>query len=43
MWRGIFATLTGAGLVILGSQDGVFRRTNEWYWLITTLASQPRY
>lgn len=30
-WRGIFATLTGAGIVILGSQDGVFRRTNEWY------------
>ena len=32
LWRGIFATLTGAGLVILGCQDGVFRRTNEWYW-----------
>ncbi|HBW57936.1 MAG TPA: DUF4079 domain-containing protein [Oscillatoriales bacterium UBA8482] len=32
LWRGIFATLTGAGLVILGTQDGVFRRTNEWYW-----------
>ncbi len=32
MWRGIFATLTGAGLVILGTQDGVYRRTNEWYW-----------
>ncbi|MDJ0736066.1 MAG: DUF4079 domain-containing protein [Nostocaceae cyanobacterium] len=32
LWRGIFATLTGAGLVILGSQDGVFRRTDEWYW-----------
>lgn len=31
-WRGIFATLTGTGLVILGCQDGVFRRTNEWYW-----------
>jgi hypothetical protein len=31
-WRGIFATLTGMGLVILGCQDGVFRRTNEWYW-----------
>lgn len=29
---GNFATLTGAGLVILGCQDGVFRRTNEWYW-----------
>jgi len=32
MWRGIFATLTGAGLVIIGTQDGVYRRTNEWYW-----------
>lgn len=32
LWRGIFATLTGAGLVILGFQDGVFRRDNEWYW-----------
>ncbi len=32
VWRGIFATLTGAGLVILGFQDGVFRRDNEWYW-----------
>lgn len=30
-WRGIFATLTGMGVVILGCQDGVFRRTNEWY------------
>lgn len=32
LWRGIFATLTGTGLVILGAQDGVYRRTNEWYW-----------
>ena len=32
LWRGIFATLTGAGIVILGFQDGVFRRDNEWYW-----------
>jgi drug/metabolite transporter (DMT)-like permease len=30
-WRGIFATLAGAGIVILGCQDGVYRRTNEWY------------
>ncbi|HEY9878181.1 MAG TPA: DUF4079 domain-containing protein [Leptolyngbyaceae cyanobacterium] len=29
--RGVFATLTGLSLVILGCQDGVFRRTNEWY------------
>lgn len=32
MWRGIFATLTGAGIVILGFQKGVYRRDNEWYW-----------
>lgn len=30
-WRAIFATLTGMGVIILGLQDGVFRRTNEWY------------
>ncbi|MDY6940754.1 MAG: DUF4079 domain-containing protein [Cyanobacteriota bacterium] len=30
-WRGIFAALSSAGLIILGAQDGVFRRTNEWY------------
>lgn len=30
-WRAVLATLSGIGLVILGSQDGVFRRTNEWY------------
>ncbi|MDP8963264.1 MAG: DUF4079 domain-containing protein [Cyanobacteriota bacterium] len=31
-WRGIFASLTGMGLIVLGCQDGVFRRTDEWYW-----------
>ncbi|MEO1132783.1 MAG: DUF4079 domain-containing protein [Cyanobacteria bacterium J06639_1] len=31
LWRGIFATLSGGGLVVLGSQDGVFRRGYEWY------------
>jgi hypothetical protein len=31
-WRAIFATLTGTGIVVLGCQEGVFRRTNEWYW-----------
>jgi Protein of unknown function (DUF4079) len=30
-WRGTFATLTGMGLVILGFQDGVYRRDPEWY------------
>ncbi|MEM6425202.1 MAG: DUF4079 domain-containing protein [Cyanobacteria bacterium P01_H01_bin.119] len=31
LWRGIFAALTSAGIIILGCQDGVFRRTNEWF------------
>lgn len=31
LWRGVFATLTGMGLIILGCQDGVFRRGQEWY------------
>jgi hypothetical protein len=31
LWRAIFATLTGMGLVILGFQNGVFRRDDEWY------------
>ena len=31
VWRGIFATLTGMGLVVLGCQPAVFRRTDEWY------------
>ncbi|MGV2831371.1 DUF4079 domain-containing protein [Myxosarcina sp. GI1(2024)] len=30
--RGVFATLTGMGLVVLGCQDGVYRLGNEWYW-----------
>jgi Protein of unknown function (DUF4079) len=30
-WRATFATLTSAGLIILGSQDGVFRLSEEWY------------
>ncbi|MTJ49700.1 DUF4079 domain-containing protein [Dolichospermum sp. UHCC 0259] len=30
-WRGIFATLSGIGLVVLGCQDGVFRQTDKWY------------
>ena len=30
LWRGVFATLTGAGLMILGFQEGVYRRDNEW-------------
>ncbi len=30
-WRGGFTALSSAGLIILGCQDGVFRRTSEWY------------
>lgn len=32
LWRGVFATLTGMGLIILGQQDGVWRLEKEWYW-----------
>ncbi|MEY2857950.1 MAG: hypothetical protein RLZZ74_2262 [Cyanobacteriota bacterium] len=32
LWRGIFATLTGMGLIIIGQQDGVWRLPDEWYW-----------
>ncbi len=31
IWRGIFATLTGMGLVVLGSQPEIYRRESEWY------------
>ncbi|MGY6528334.1 MAG: DUF4079 domain-containing protein [Cyanobacterium sp.] len=31
LWRGIFATLSGMAVVILGCQDGIFRRGDEWY------------
>ena len=32
LWRGVFATLSGMGLIIIGAQDGVYRLGNEWYW-----------
>jgi hypothetical protein len=32
LWRGIFATLTGMGLIVIGQQDGVWRLADEWYW-----------
>lgn len=32
LWRGVFATLTGIGVVVLGCQEGVYRMSNEWYW-----------
>jgi hypothetical protein len=31
LWRAIFATLTGMGIIILGSQPEVYRRDSEWY------------
>ncbi|MGJ3246242.1 MAG: DUF4079 domain-containing protein [Elainellaceae cyanobacterium] len=31
VWRGVFATLTGMGLILLGSQPEVFRRGYEWF------------
>jgi hypothetical protein len=31
LWRGIFAVLTGMGLIILGFQPEVFRRDSEWF------------
>ncbi|MBD2606421.1 DUF4079 domain-containing protein [Scytonema hofmannii FACHB-248] len=31
MWRGIFATLSGIAIVIVGCQDGVYRQDNQWY------------
>lgn len=31
LWRGIFATLTGMGVIVLGCQPEVFRRGYEWY------------
>lgn len=31
IWRGIFATLTGMGLILLGCQPEVYRRGNEWF------------
>lgn len=30
-WRAIFTTLSSMGLIILGCQDGIFRRSNEWF------------
>ena len=32
LWRGVFATLTGMGLVVLGEQEGVWRLADQWYW-----------
>lgn len=31
LWRGVFATLTGMGLILLGCQPEIYRRGFEWY------------
>jgi MFS family permease len=31
LWRGVFATLSSLGLIVLGAQDGVYRKTEQWY------------
>ncbi len=31
LWKGVFATLSGMGLILLGFQNGVFRRDDEWF------------
>ena len=30
-WRGTFAALTSIGIIVLGSQEGIYRRTEEWF------------
>ncbi|MBL1210029.1 DUF4079 domain-containing protein [Geminocystis sp. GBBB08] len=32
LWRGIFATLSGMGVVILGCQEVIYHNTKQWYW-----------
>lgn len=31
IWLGVFSTLTGMGLILIGFQPEVFRRDNEWF------------
>jgi MFS family permease len=31
IWRGVFAILTSVALIVLGSQDGIYRKTEQWY------------
>jgi MFS family permease len=31
LWRGTFATLSSLSLIVLGAQDGVYRKTEQWY------------
>ena len=32
LWRGIFATFTGMGLIVLGSQPEVYRQDSLWFF-----------
>ncbi|MFZ4666315.1 MAG: DUF4079 domain-containing protein [Prochlorotrichaceae cyanobacterium] len=32
LWRGIFATFTGMGLIVLGCQPEIFRRDSQWFF-----------
>jgi hypothetical protein len=32
LWRGVFASLSSVGLIVLGAQDGVYRKTEQWYF-----------
>jgi MFS family permease len=31
VWRGVFAILTSVALIVLGSQDGIYRNDAQWY------------
>lgn len=31
LWRWVFAVITSIALIVLGSQDGVYRKTEQWY------------
>jgi MFS family permease len=31
LWRGVFAALSSTSLIVLGAQDGVYRKTEQWY------------
>ena len=32
LWRGAFTTLSSLSLIVLGAQDGVYRKTEQWYF-----------
>jgi MFS family permease len=31
LWRSVFGILTSVALIVIGSQDGVYRKTEQWY------------